>query len=109
MLLFNFVWIVNLLDLSLLLTGGFNHIGNSRTDGPRGTSLTDMLSQSNNSQLPRVLVLLPFQVCIPAARLLQILRVLTCRELTQPTTCTNGKVNIFDHFSNLKVAQRGAR
>lgn len=63
MLLFHFVLIVNLLVLSLVLTSGFSHVGNSRTDGPRGTSLTGMMSQSNNSQLPRVLVLLPFQVC----------------------------------------------
>lgn len=106
---FNFVLIVSLLYLSLILTGGFNHIGNSTTDGPKDTSLTDMLSQSNNSQLPRVLLLLPSQVCIPAACLLQILCLLTHRELTQSTMGSKRKANILDHFSNLKVAQRGAR
>lgn len=63
----HFVLIVSLLDLSFVFASGFNHVGNGRTDGPRGTTLTDMLSQSNNFQLPRGLVLLPSQVCIPAA------------------------------------------
>lgn len=63
----HFVLTASLLDLSFVFASGFNHVGNGRPDGPRGTSLTAMLSQPSNFQLLRGLVLLPSQACIPAA------------------------------------------
>lgn len=67
LLWFLFTLIVHLLGLSFVFTRGSNHVGNSGTDGPRGTSPTDMLSHSNNLQLPEGSVLLLLQVYIPAA------------------------------------------
>lgn len=63
----HFVLTASLLDFSIVFASGFNHVGNGRPDGPRGTSLTATLSQPSNFQLLRGLVLLPSQACIPAA------------------------------------------
>lgn len=67
LLWFLFILIAHLLDLNFVITYGFNHVGNSRTSGPRGTSLTNLLSPSSNLQLPKGSELFPLQVCIPAA------------------------------------------
>lgn len=64
---FGFSLIVHLLALSFVLTCGFNHVGNSRIDGPRGVNLINVLTQSNNLQLLKRLVWSPLQVYIPAA------------------------------------------
>ena len=90
---------LSVLGLSFVLTRGFNHVGNSRTDGPRGTSLTDTLSQSNNLQPPKGLVWLPLQVCIPAASSAPDL-VLTwpCRELIQLTGWTESTKEQSEYF-----------
>lgn len=81
---FDFSLIAHLLALSFVLTRGFNHVGNSRTDGPRGVNLKNMLTQSNNLQLLKRLVWSPLQVYIPAASSFPgLMLIWLCGELIQ--------------------------
>lgn len=114
LLWFLFILIAHLLDLNFVITYGFNHVGNSRTSGPRGKSLTNMLSPSSNLQLSKGSELFPLQVCIPAASYAPgLVPIWPCGELIQLTGWTENPKEqseyFFGHFSNLKVAQRGVR
>lgn len=71
----------------------------AETDGPRGTSLTDMLSQSNNLWLLKGLVRLPLQVRIPAASSAPgLVLIRPCGELIQLTGWTESTKEQSEYF-----------